>query len=84
MGFLTYQSWLLAAALTLATLLAVRTAVKIRARGAVEYTSRRRQELEVLYEPTDVDSSLSPSARKSKHAVECVFSASQSFADIAM
>jgi hypothetical protein len=69
MEFLSYQTWLLAAALTLATILAVRTAVGIRSSGAVEHTSRRRQELEVLYEP---DNGASPSAQRSDHSVECV------------
>jgi len=69
MGFLSYQSWLLPAALALATLLAVRTAVWIGSRGAVESTSRRRHELEVLFEP---DNGLSPSARRSEHAVDIV------------
>ena len=80
MQFLSYQSWLLAAALALATLLAVRAALRIRSWVAVEHTSRRRQKLEVLYEPIDVDNVLPPSAQRRKSAVECVFS----FADIAM
>jgi hypothetical protein len=70
MEFLSYQSWLLAAALTLATILAVRAAVGVRRSGAVEHTSRRRQELEIMYEP---DNGTSPSARRSDHAVECVY-----------
>jgi len=83
MGFLSYQSWLLTAALTLATLLAVRTAMMIRGWGSVEDTSHRRQELKVLYDPTDAGNGLSPSARRSHQAIECVF-ASQSFADMTM
>ena len=81
MGFLSYQSWLLTAALTLATLLAVRTALWTGSRD--EPTSRRRQELEVLFGLTDDDNDLSPTARRSKHAVECVF-VSQSFTHISM
>ena len=77
MEFLSYQRWLRPAALTLATILAVRTALRIRGRVAVEHTSRRPQELKVLYEPDDGATS---SARKSDRAVECV-SISQSFAD---
>ena len=79
MEFLSYQSCLILAALALASFLALR----IGSRGAVERTSPRRQELEVLYEPTGADSSLSPSAQRSDRVVECVF-ASQSFADITM
>ena len=82
MSFFSYQGWL-TAALALATLLAVRTAVVMRSRGAAEHRSHRRQELEVLYDPTDAENDLSPSARRSDSAVECVFP-SQSFADIAM
>ena len=80
MELLSCQSWLLAAALILATLLVVR----FQSWGAVEHTSRQRQELEVLYEPTDVDNRLSSSGRRSKHAVECVFSASQFFVGMGM
>jgi hypothetical protein len=78
MEFLGYQSWLILAVLTLASFLAVR----VGSRGAVKHKSRRRQELEVLYQPTD-DRGLSPSAQRRDLVVECVFT-SQSFADIAM
>jgi len=79
MEFLSYQSCLILAALTLASLLAVR----IGSRGVVEHASRRRQELEVLYEPTDADNGPSPGAQRSDRAVEYVFD-SQSIADINM
>ena len=81
MEFLGYQSCLILAALTLASLLAVR----IGSRGAVEHASRQRRELEVLYEPTDSDSDsgLSIGAQRSNRAVECVFD-SQPFVDITM
>jgi hypothetical protein len=69
MEFLSYQSWLLPTALTLATILAVRTAVRIRRWDAVEHTSRRRQELKVLYEP---DNGATASPRRSDRSVECV------------
>ena len=72
MDFLSNQTWLLTVALTLVTLLAVRTTVWIGNRGAVEPASRRRQELEVLFEPPDADNGLSPTARRSKHPIECV------------
>ena len=77
MELTNFQNWLCLAALALLALYALR----IGSRDAVEHTSRRRQELEVLYEPTAGDNSVSPSARRSNHVVECVF-ASQSFADI--
>ena len=83
MGFPSYQSWLLLAALALATLLAIRTTVRIGSWGAVEPTSCRRQELEVLHESTDAENGLPPSARRSGYVVDCVFS-SQSLADITM
>jgi hypothetical protein len=76
MAFLDYQHWLLLATLILATLIAGR----IRVRGTAEHTGRRRQELEVLYEPkskSDADKDVLPSGRKSDHTVEYVF-ASQS------
>ena len=77
MELLSYQSCLLLATLTLATLLAVRTVIRTAvwtgSRRAVEHSSRQRQELEVLYEPTDVSNGVSPSARRNDHVVECVF-----------
>jgi len=79
MEFLSYQSCLILAALTLASLLATR----IGSWGAIEHTNRRRQELKVLYEPTGADNGLSPSVQRSDRAVECVFD-SQSFTDITM
>jgi hypothetical protein len=58
MEFLSYQSWLILAALTLTSLLTIR----IQSWDAVEFTSRRRRrELEILCEPTGA-------------VVECVFS----------
>ena len=81
-GLLSYPTWLLTAALTLATLLAVKTAMMKQSRGAHEHTSRQRKELEVLYDPlaTNLDKGLSPAASRSGHVVEYVF-ASLSFAD---
>ena len=83
MGFLSYQSWLLTAVLALPILLAVKTAMMKRSRGAPELTSRRRQELEILYDPASADNGLSPAASKSDQVVECVF-ASQFLADMTM
>ena len=80
-GFLSYQSWLLISALTLPTLLAAKTAMAKQSRGALEHASRLRQELEILYDPTNADNGLSPAASGSDHVVECVF-ASQFLADI--
>ena len=84
MGFLSYQSWLLTVALTLATLLAIRTTAMVkRSRGALEHTSRRRQELKVLYDPTNADNGPCPGPSRNDQVVECVFP-SQSFADMTM
>ena len=69
-GFL---GWLLTAAHALPTLLAVKTAMMKQRRGALEHTSRRRQELEILYDPTNANNGLSPATSRSDQVVECVF-----------